>query len=411
LLIGKALKRRALFLLVRDHGEQESRKPGDGRMGFERIIEEFLERVERRRMARRERELQRFADALDDWLSDLLEHPRPAWREEAQAFLDWQKDEGRIATPESWQSVVDYLEAWAESIGLETPGEEPAANAAAQRSNQPSVSSLGALEPLEDMQLDGTRVRVADRFGRNDLGPPELGNNEGPGVLDDLLNPKLKPLVRSAREYRKAQILAHGDSSLQMLLRTFNEALHRHVLGIEDRHESLESPSERTAGDIADFAKDVSDLALGAAAVGAASSQARRPRISTPPAPTAKPKLALRDRSWKDLIEGKAQKTGTEGHRVRILREAITMAKSGQYDKIWLNRAYSTTTATRTIPRRLPDIIGRRKNGRFNAVEVASKSDIGKIATLIKRNIEAMDQLPIDRQGAVLLKPIRKTTQ
>ena len=200
-------------------------------MGFERMIEEFLERVERRRMARRERELQRFADALDDWLGGLLDHPRPAWRDEAQAFLDWQKEEGRIATPESWQNVVDYLEGWAESIGLGTPSEEPAANAAALRSNQPSVSSLGALDPLDDMQLDGTRVRVADRFGRNDLGPPELGNNEGPGVLDDLLDPKLRPLVRSAQEYRKAQILAQGDSSLQMLLRTFNEVHEEQPVG------------------------------------------------------------------------------------------------------------------------------------------------------------------------------------
>jgi hypothetical protein len=80
------------------------------------------------------------------------------------------------------------------------------------------------------------------------------------------------------------------------------------------------------------------------------------------------------------------------------------MAKSGQYDKIWLNRAYSTATGIKTNPRRLPDIIARRKVGQFDAIEVPSKSD--QWTSLIERNVEAMQQLPGSIGGSMSLKPI-----
>jgi hypothetical protein len=118
-----------------------------------------------------------------------------------------------------------------------------------------------------------------------------------------------------------------------------------------------------------------------------------------------KPKI--RRNPLHDMIEGTAQKTGSKGHAFRINREAIKMARSGRYDKIWLNRAYSTTTGTKTIPRRLPDIIGRRKTGEFDAIEVPSTSD--KEVMLRGRNVEAMNQLPIHQRGRVRLKRIRST--
>ncbi|MEX0676873.1 MAG: SMI1/KNR4 family protein, partial [Pirellulales bacterium] len=100
-----------------------------------------------------------------------------------------------------------------------------------------------------------------------------------------------------------------------------------------------------------------------------------------PPAPV--------DKSWKNLIVGKAQKTGTAGHAFRSYREAIKMAESGQYDKIWLNRAFSTTTGTTMYPGRLPDIIARRKTGQNDVVEVPSKTNRDR--DLFRRNEQAMD--------------------
>lgn len=111
------------------------------------------------------------------------------------------------------------------------------------------------------------------------------------------------------------------------------------------------------------------------------------------------------DRRWKDLIEGTAQKTKTDGHQARSYREAIEMAKSGIYDKVRLNRAYSTTTGVGTSPRRLPDVIGVRKDGRVDVVEVPSRSD--NIVNLIQRNQDAMQQLPEHMRGDVRIAPIR----
>ena len=105
------------------------------------------------------------------------------------------------------------------------------------------------------------------------------------------------------------------------------------------------------------------------------------------------------DKSWKNLIVGKAQKTGTAGHAFRSYREAIKMAESGQYDEIWLNRAYSTATGTRTYPRQLPDIIARRKTGQDDVVEVPSKTNRDR--GLFRRNEQAMDQLPENQRGRI----------
>ncbi len=83
------------------------------------------------------------------------------------------------------------------------------------------------------------------------------------------------------------------------------------------------------------------------------------------------------------------------------------MAKSGRYERVYLNRAYSTTTGVRTTPRRLPDVLGVRKTGRVDAIEVPSRTDDPR--KLIERNLEAMNQLPDDMQGDVLLRFIRET--
>ncbi|MEX0679109.1 MAG: hypothetical protein WD063_18690, partial [Pirellulales bacterium] len=74
-------------------------------------------------------------------------------------------------------------------------------------------------------------------------------------------------LVPSAAEYRKAQIEAHGDADWAMFFLTLNQAINRYLFQIEDRHEELESPSERTASDLADRAYADSQLFFAAAGV------------------------------------------------------------------------------------------------------------------------------------------------
>jgi len=78
------------------------------------------------------------------------------------------------------------------------------------------------------------------------------------------------------------------------------------------------------------------------------------------------------DRSWKLLIEGTAHGAGP--HRIRTYREAITMAKSGKYERVCLNRSLRTTTGGLTDSLMRPDVIGIRTSGTIDMVEVVSPS-------------------------------------
>lgn len=91
---------------------------------------------------------------------------------------------------------------------------------------------------------------------------------------------------------------------------------------------------------------------------------------------------------------------------MRILREAARLAKSGDYDRIWMNRAYSTTTGTTTVPRRLPDIIARRKTSEYDAIEVPSRTNDPDAPQI--NNEEAMSQLPPGQRGRVRIIDIVK---
>jgi len=63
-----------------------------------------------------EAELWKFAEALDGWLHELFEHPRPDWRESLDELLAQQEAEGRTALPQGRQDLLDYLEGWAASV-------------------------------------------------------------------------------------------------------------------------------------------------------------------------------------------------------------------------------------------------------------------------------------------------------
>jgi hypothetical protein len=75
------------------------------------------------------------------------------------------------------------------------------------------------------------------------------------------------------------------------------------------------------------------------------------------------------------------------------------MAKSGQYKKVYLNRGYNQITGQKVLPNRRPDVVGVRKTGEVDVVEVPSKTD--RTDDLIQRNIDAQRQLPSRMRGNV----------
>jgi hypothetical protein len=112
---------------------------------------------------------------------------------------------------------------------------------------------------------------------------------------------------------------------------------------------------------------------------------------------------------WKEKIVGGAQKTGTPGHNVRSYREAISSAKQDDVQKVLLNRGYKKATGEPVAPNRRPDVTIVKKDGKVNSIEVPSKSD--RYPELLRRNEEAMNQLPKEMQGKVRLKEIIKEVQ
>lgn len=74
------------------------------------------------------------------------------------------------------------------------------------------------------------------------------------------------------------------------------------------------------------------------------------------------------DRSWKNLIEGQAH--GTNAHKIRTYREAIRMAKSGQYERVYINKALSTASGKQVNSLLRPDVTGVRPGGLMDMIEV-----------------------------------------
>ena len=105
-------------------------------------------------------------------------------------------------------------------------------------------------------------------------------------------------------------------------------------------------------------------------------------------------------------IYGSAQKTQTNGHWVRSMREAIEMARSGQYREIHLNRDWGSFTGGRVTGRK-PDVAGVRKSGEIDVVEVPSRSDQKKgNQHLIDRNDTLMQRLPAEERGRIIIREI-----
>ena len=87
----------------------------------------------------------------------------------------------------------------------------------------------------------------------------------------------------------------------------------------------------------------------------------------------------------------------TPGHDKTMEAKALSMALSGDYEYITIQRSWRTATGRVSKSRRIPDIIGVRRSGRVDAYEVESKTD--KRKDLRQRLREGMQTLPAKRRG------------
>jgi hypothetical protein len=77
--------------------------------------------------------------------------------------------------------------------------------------------------------------------------------------------------------------------------------------------------------------------------------------------------------------------------------KALAMAVSGDYEYITIQRSWRTATGRVSESRRIPDIIGVRRDGRVDAYEVKSSTD--KEKELSQRLREGMQSLPAKNRG------------
>ncbi|WP_175854242.1 DUF6531 domain-containing protein [Burkholderia cepacia] len=102
-------------------------------------------------------------------------------------------------------------------------------------------------------------------------------------------------------------------------------------------------------------------------------------------------------------IYGKGQRDGTPGHDQFSEVIANKLAMSGKFKEIYLNRSYNFAMDNAVSARR-PDIMAVDINGRVHAIEMASRTDMGaKLRTLTSRNYDAMQNLPLNERGDILV--------
>ena len=111
---------------------------------------------------------------------------------------------------------------------------------------------------------------------------------------------------------------------------------------------------------------------------------------------------------WKAKIYGKAQKTGTDGHRVRTYREAIALAKRDDVEVVALNRGVNRFLSKdeKIKPNTRPDAGFRTTDGKIHQIEVPSKTDVPK--KLEQRMRDTNQRLPSEKHGEYDIKNINK---
>lgn len=85
------------------------------------------------------------------------------------------------------------------------------------------------------------------------------------------------------------------------------------------------------------------------------------------------------------VMPSKSHTNSTPGHWDKMLSEADDMAFSGKYNKVYLNKGIRNEIPNASTNRR-PDIMGVRKNGKIDQIEVMSKTD--SYSTLQNRMID-----------------------
>lgn len=113
----------------------------------------------------------------------------------------------------------------------------------------------------------------------------------------------------------------------------------------------------------------------------------------------AMPQQTLKDKNGRrvELWGQSSSASTTPGHRETIDKKARSMAESGKYEYITMQRSWRTATGRVSESRKIPDIIGVRRDGKVDAVEVMSASDDEE--TLEKRLIDGLNTLPAKRRG------------
>lgn len=87
----------------------------------------------------------------------------------------------------------------------------------------------------------------------------------------------------------------------------------------------------------------------------------------------------------------------TPGHDAAMEARALQMARSGKYEYVTIQRSWRTATGRVGKSRRIPDVIGVRRDGKIDAIEIRSKTDSPQV--LEKRLEEGMGTLPPTRRG------------
>jgi hypothetical protein len=113
---------------------------------------------------------------------------------------------------------------------------------------------------------------------------------------------------------------------------------------------------------------------------------------------------AMPERTFKDArgnpatLRGRSDSTSkTPGHDSTIAAEALEMVQSGKYEYVTMQRSWRTATGRVSDSGLIPDIMGVRRDGRVDALEVKSNSD--KTDALRRRLRQGMNTSPPERRG------------
>ncbi|WP_155642258.1 hypothetical protein [Pseudomonas alabamensis] len=76
---------------------------------------------------------------------------------------------------------------------------------------------------------------------------------------------------------------------------------------------------------------------------------------------------------------------------------------SGKFKEVYMNRSCSFANS-KDVSARRPNIMAADKSGRVHAIELASKTDIGrKLPSLTSRNEDAMKKMPMPNRGKIVV--------